>query len=200
MHPMWGRSCFGDLPIDITTVLAPARELWVKFDAGKDTLLAADIADEADKTIHVAGNIDGVTNGDIIAGEPAGRVWSHVFGAWLCTRARTVVDYGIVCVGSGDIGNVGERLGGQSGKGGLARQGGNRGRIGLMSVRVGCVEIRRRGCCRGSAQRTRRGRSLGQRRPRVRKWTRSGCSGGSKGHGDLPGLGKVSQKLKLGGP
>lgn len=117
-----GRSGASYVPIDVAAVLASRSKLGIELNTSKDTLLAADRADEAHETVHAAGDVDGVAHGDIVADELARRVGSHVSGAGrLRARARTVADYRIEGVGAGDIGNAGERGRGQGGEGSLAR-------------------------------------------------------------------------------
>ncbi len=67
------------LPVDITIILASPTELGVQFDPSKDALLSSDGAYKAYKTVHVAGNVDGVANGDIVNSWLNGSDWSHVF-------------------------------------------------------------------------------------------------------------------------
>lgn len=71
-----------NIPIYITAVLAAGRKFGMQLNASKSAPLALDSADEAYRPVHIAGNIDRITQGDIVAS----RGWStrprskmHVF-------------------------------------------------------------------------------------------------------------------------
>lgn len=98
----------GNSPINITTVLAPPWEVRMKLNTGKDALLALHGADKAHGAVHVARDIHLIANREVVGRRPARSGWSHISGICARARFRTVVDYGLICVGAAGIGNAGQ--------------------------------------------------------------------------------------------
>lgn len=101
---MTSRGC---VPVNITAVLASHGKVSVQFDAGKDAFLPLDLADEAHDTMHPAGNVNRVADGDILAGRAPRRRRSHAAHGVTQSRKRRH--------GLGTIGDAGERAGCEGG-------------------------------------------------------------------------------------